>query len=119
MEGNEAEIGPEIYRAEIAASRTFGFVHEVEALMRRGLAQGGTLDNAVVFGADGPLVPLRTPNEPVRHKVLDLIGDFALLGVYPQCEVVAIKSGHCTAVRELLGSRLAHRADPPVSADLV
>jgi UDP-3-O-[3-hydroxymyristoyl] N-acetylglucosamine deacetylase len=118
----EAEIGPEIYRAEIAASRTFGFVHEVEALMRRGLAQGGTLDNAVVFGADGPLVPLRTPNEPVRHKVLDLIGDFALLGVYPQCEVVAIKSGHklhCTAVRELLGSRLAHRADPPVSADLV
>ena len=38
--------------------------------------------------------PLRWPNEPVRHKVLDLIGDFALLGAYPQCEVIAIKSGH-------------------------
>ncbi len=105
----EAEITPEIYRAEIAASRTFAFQHEVEALRKRGLARGGTLDNAVVFGPDGPLAPLRNPSEPARHKVLDLVGDFALLGAYPQCEVVAVKSGHklhCTAVRELV--RLAH-----------
>ena len=100
----EAEITPETYRAEIAPNRTFGFLHEVEALVKRGLAQGGTLENAVVFGPDGPLSPLRSPTEPVRHKILDLIGDFALLGAYPQCEVIAIKSGHklhCTAVREL------------------
>ena len=100
----EAEITPETYRAEVAPNRTFGFLHEVEALVKRGLAQGGTLENAVVFGPDGPLAPLRSPYEPARHKVLDLVGDFALLGAYPQCEVIAIKSGHklhCTAVREL------------------
>ena len=100
----EAEIAPESYVREVAPNRTFGFLHEVEALVRRGLAQGGTLENAVVFGPDGPLAPLRDPNEPARHKILDLVGDFALLGAYPQCEVIAIKSGHklhCTAVREL------------------
>ena len=100
----EAEITPETYRSEVAPNRTFGFLHEVEALVKRGLAQGGTLENAVVFGPDGPLAPLRAPNEPARHKILDLVGDFALLGAYPQCEVIAIKSGHklhCTAVREL------------------
>jgi UDP-3-O-[3-hydroxymyristoyl] N-acetylglucosamine deacetylase len=103
----EAEISPENYRREIAANRTFGFQYEVEALIKRGLAQGGTLENAVVFGPDGPLAPLRTHNEPCRHKVLDLVGDFALLGAYPQCEIIAIKSGHklhCMAVRELVGS---------------
>jgi len=103
----EAEITPETYRAEIAPNRTFGFLHELEALRGRGLAQGGTLDNAVVFGPEGPLKPLRSPYEPARHKILDLVGDFALLGAYPQCEVIAIKSGHklhCTAVRELVGS---------------
>jgi UDP-3-O-[3-hydroxymyristoyl] N-acetylglucosamine deacetylase len=100
----EAEITPESYRAEVAPNRTFGFLHEVEALVKRGLAQGGTLENAVVFGPDGPLAPLRSPHEPARHKILDLVGDFALLGAYPQCEVIAIKSGHklhCMAVREL------------------
>ncbi|GAC1614469.1 MAG: UDP-3-O-acyl-N-acetylglucosamine deacetylase [Candidatus Elarobacter sp.] len=109
----EAEIHPEAYRRDVAPNRTFGFLHEVEALMKRGLAQGGTLENAVVFGADGPLSPLRSAAEPARHKILDLVGDFALLGAYPQCEVVAIKSGHklhCTAVRELVGSSL--RDDP-------
>jgi UDP-3-O-[3-hydroxymyristoyl] N-acetylglucosamine deacetylase len=103
----ETEVAPETYRAQIAPARTFGYRHEVEALLERGLAQGGTLDNAVVFDVDGPMAPLRFADEPVRHKVLDLIGDFALAGVYPQCEVIAIKSGHklhCTAVRELLGS---------------
>jgi len=55
---------------------------------------GGTLENAVVFAPDGPMQTLRWDDEPVRHKVLDLLGDFALLGAWPQCEVVAIKSGH-------------------------
>ena len=82
------------YRSDVAPNRTFGFKHEVEALLARGLAMGGSLDNAVVFDTDGPLAPLRSADEPVRHKVLDLIGDFALLGSYPQCEIIAIKSGH-------------------------
>jgi UDP-3-O-[3-hydroxymyristoyl] N-acetylglucosamine deacetylase len=100
----EYEITPETYRSEVAPNRTFGFLHELEGLIKRGLAQGGTLENAVVFDTDGPLGALRTPTEPARHKILDLVGDFALLGAYPQCEVIAIRSGHklhCTAVREL------------------
>jgi UDP-3-O-[3-hydroxymyristoyl] N-acetylglucosamine deacetylase len=92
------------YATEIAAARTFGYLHEVEALRARGLALGGSLDNAIVFAPDGPMQPLRWPNEVVRHKVLDLIGDFALLGAWPLCEIVAIKSGHALhaqAAREL------------------
>ncbi len=87
-------VAPETYRSEIAAARTFGYLEEVEALRARGLALGGSLDNALVFAPDGPMQPLRWPNEVVRHKVLDLIGDFALLGAWPLCEIVAVKSGH-------------------------
>lgn len=100
----DGEIGPEFFAAEIAGARTFGYLHEVEALRKRGLAQGGTLENALVFAPDGPMQPMRWENEPVRHKVLDLLGDFALLGAWPQCEIVAIKSGHrlhCLATNAL------------------
>jgi UDP-3-O-[3-hydroxymyristoyl] N-acetylglucosamine deacetylase len=88
------EIDPKQYVEEIAGARTFAFMHEVQALLARGLARGGSLENALVFTADGPLQPLRWPNEAVRHKVLDLIGDLALLGAWPHCELIAIKSGH-------------------------
>lgn len=100
----DADITPEFFLTEIAAARTFGYLHEVEALLKRGLAKGGTLENALVFAPDGPMQPMRWPNEVVRHKVLDLLGDFSLLGAYPQCEIVAIKSGHklhCMATNEL------------------
>jgi UDP-3-O-[3-hydroxymyristoyl] N-acetylglucosamine deacetylase len=90
----DGEIDAGSYRAGIAAARTFGFLHEVDVLWARGLARGGSLDNALVFTADGPLQPLRFPDEAVRHKVLDLIGDLALLGAWPQCEIIAVKSGH-------------------------
>lgn len=88
------EIDPDGYREEIAGARTFGYLHEIEALRARGLARGGSLENALVFGPDGPIQPLRWANEAVRHKVLDLIGDLALLGAWPRCEILAIKSGH-------------------------
>jgi UDP-3-O-[3-hydroxymyristoyl] N-acetylglucosamine deacetylase len=88
------EIEAARFRDEIAGARTFGYLHEVEALRARGLALGGSLDNALVFAPDGPMQELRWHNEVVRHKVLDLVGDFALLGAWPLCEVVAIKSGH-------------------------
>jgi UDP-3-O-[3-hydroxymyristoyl] N-acetylglucosamine deacetylase len=87
-------VDPDTYRGDIAGARTFAYLHEIEALRARGLARGGSLKNALVFGPDGPLQPLRWPDEAVRHKVLDLIGDLALLGAWPQCEIVAIKSGH-------------------------
>lgn len=100
----DAVIDATLFRDDVSAARTFGYLHEVEALRARGLALGGTLENALVFAPEGPMQPLRWPNEVVRHKVLDLIGDFALLGAWPRCEVVAIKSGHAlhaTVTREL------------------
>jgi UDP-3-O-[3-hydroxymyristoyl] N-acetylglucosamine deacetylase len=90
----DGEIDAGQYAAEIAGARTFAYLHEVEALWARGLGRGGSLENALVFTAEGPMQPLRWPNEAVRHKVLDLIGDFALLGAWPRCEVLAVKSGH-------------------------
>ena len=92
------------YHQEIAPARTFGYLHEIEELRRRGLARGGTLENALVFAPEGAMQPLHWPNEVVRHKVLDLLGDFALLGAWPQCEIIAVKSGHslhAAATREL------------------
>jgi UDP-3-O-[3-hydroxymyristoyl] N-acetylglucosamine deacetylase len=99
------EITPDYFLREIAPNRTFGFRAEVEALYSQGLALGGSLDNAVVIDRDGYMGKLRFPDEIVRHKALDLIGDFALLGMHPRCEVIALKSGHAlhvAAVRELL-----------------
>ncbi len=70
------------FRAELADSRTFGFLHEVDALRRAGLACGGSLENAVVVDGDRVLNPegLRRRDEFVRHKALDALGDLYLLG---------------------------------------
>ena len=109
----DATIEPDYYASEIAQARTFGYLREVEALLAAGLARGGSLENALVFSPDGPLTPLRWPNEVVRHKVLDLIGDFALLGGWPQCDVVSIKSGHrlhAQAVAALRSAFVPHLA---------
>lgn len=112
----DSVVEPQTYAADIAPARTFGYLHEIEALRARGLARGGSLDNALVFTAEGPLQALRWPNEVVRHKVLDLIGDFALLGAWPQCDVVAIKSGHelhALATRALRGTSPAASPSRP------
>jgi len=90
----EGEINADAYQSEIAGARTFAFLHEIETLWARGLGRGGSLENALIFAPDGPMQSLRWPNEAVRHKVLDLIGDLALLGAWPRAEIVAIKSGH-------------------------
>jgi len=76
-------LKPGAFRREIAPARTFGFVKEVEYLQARGLALGGSLDNAVVLDDTGVLNPdgLRFPEECVRHKILDAVGDLALLGL--------------------------------------
>lgn len=79
---------------QVAPARTFGFREEVEALLRQGLALGGSLDNALIFGPEGCSVPLRFADEPARHKLLDMIGDLALLGGVPLATFVGIKSGH-------------------------
>ena len=81
---------------EIAAARTFGFTHEIEMLQKSSLAQGGSLDNAIVLTDDGMLnqSPLRYDDEFVRHKILDIIGDLALLGMPLLGRIEAEKSGH-------------------------
>jgi UDP-3-O-[3-hydroxymyristoyl] N-acetylglucosamine deacetylase len=74
-------FSPTFFETEIAPARTFGFLHDVEALWKAGLARGGSLDNTVLLDAHRVLngSGLRWPNEFVRHKVLDLLGDLALL----------------------------------------
>lgn len=87
------EITAEVFDAEIAPARTFGFLADVEALRARGLALGGSLSSAVVFGEREVLTPLRFHDEPVRHKVLDLVGDLALAGRV-EAHILAIRPSH-------------------------
>ncbi len=81
------------FKEEIAAARTFGFKREVEALHRRGLALGGSLDNAVLIDDDKTVNTLRYADEFVRHKILDVIGDMALNG-FIKTHIVTVRSGH-------------------------
>jgi len=89
-------IDGELFEQEICRARTFGFLREVEVLWRNGLARGGNLDNTVVLddfrvlNRDG----LRWPDEFVRHKVLDLLGDLALLGMPVEGHIVVERGGH-------------------------
>src|SRR5208282_254923 len=93
------------YLKEIAPARTFGFLHEADAMRRQGLIRGASADNAVVLTQDGIMnPPLRFGDEFVRHKVLDLIGDLALLGKQILGNVVADRAGH--AMHTALVSRL-------------
>ena len=87
------DITPEIFLKEIAPARTIGFMHEVAVLQKQGLALGGSLENAVVYDDDKVLTPLRFPDELVRHKILDVIGDLALAGRV-RGHVIAAQSGH-------------------------
>ncbi len=92
------EVTPERFSNEIARARTFGFVEQVEQLWRNGLALGGNLNNVIAIHWDGQSIlneeGLRFDDEFVRHKVLDLIGDMALLGGPVLGHVIADRSGH-------------------------
>jgi UDP-3-O-[3-hydroxymyristoyl] N-acetylglucosamine deacetylase len=89
------------FENQIAEARTFGFLHEVQALWSRGLGKGGTLDNTIVLSKDGIVNEsgLRFLDEFVRHKILDLIGDFSLLGMAFIGHIVAERSGHALHTR--------------------
>jgi len=89
------DVTDDSYVETIAPARTFCLLRDVEAMRRSGLALGGSLDNALVVGEDGVLNgALRFPDEFARHKVLDLIGDLALLGSPIRAHVIAFKGGH-------------------------
>lgn len=95
------------YSQQIASARTFGFTTEIDMLRKANLALGGSLDNAIVLTPSGMLneTPLRFVDEFVRHKILDIIGDVALLGMPLQGKITAEKSGHSVHA-QLLGKLL-------------
>ena len=93
-------VEAEAFTKAIAPARTFCFEAEVEELRKRGLGKGATLENTIVVrNPPDPNQPLRFADEPVRHKVLDLMGDLFLLGADLQARVVATKSGHARQPR--------------------
>jgi len=91
----EFEINEEVFFKEIAPARTFCMKKEAELLLRAGFGKGATKENTLVMDEDGPVgTELRFPNEPLRHKVLDLIGDLYILGVPIIGKIKAERSGH-------------------------
>jgi len=97
------------FARELAAARTFGFLHEVEALRAAGLIRGGSVENAIVLTPnDGMLneVALRWPDEFVRHKMIDIVGDLALFGMPVLGHVIADRAGH--ALHTQLVAKVVH-----------
>ena len=116
------EVDGRSFQKEIARARTFGFKRDVESLHRAGLARGGSLENAVVVDDFHILNPegLRFPDEFVRHKILDAVGDLALLGMPVIGHFVAVKSGHALnhqLVRKALAEPGACEIVKPRAAD--
>ena len=106
------DIPPECFAAELAGARTFGFRRDADELRRAGLAGGVTTENAIILsdlGVEGGA--FRWPDEPLRHKVVDLVGDLALLGARLEAEIVALRPGHTGNVA--LVKALAKRSTKP------
>jgi UDP-3-O-[3-hydroxymyristoyl] N-acetylglucosamine deacetylase len=99
----------ESFGDNIAPARTFTLEHQIQQLQQAGLIKGGSLDNALVCGDSGWLnPPLRFANEPVRHKIIDLVGDLSLLGQIPVAHYFAYKAGHhlhTQLVKQIVQSR--------------
>lgn len=93
---------------EVSSARTWGFASEIEKMRRQGLAGGASLANALAIGPDGYLNPPRMADEPARHKIVDLVGDLALLGRPLLAHVIAVGAGH--ALHLELARKLARRA---------
>lgn len=93
---DDFELTSQSFVADVSRARTFGFLHEVEALWRKGLGQGGSLENTVVLNDTDVMNAhgLRWPDEFVRHKILDLIGDLALLGAPIEGHIQVERGGH-------------------------
>ncbi len=106
-------VNAETFEAEIAPARTFVFEHEVEALRTSGLGKGANYQNTLVVGPDGAVREnaLRTEDELARHKVLDLIGDLATLGIDIDAHVIATRSGHA------LNAKLVQRLTEIIEAE--
>ena len=114
------ELTPDIFVKDIAPSRTFALMSDVKMLRSEGLIKGGSLENAVVVDRDGILnkEPLRFPDEFVRHKILDIIGDLTLIGTPIEGHIVAIRSGHLSNLKfvRLLADELRQKERAAVGA---
>lgn len=112
------DVSPRCFSEQIAPARTFGFLHEVEALRRAGLVKGGSYDNAIVLDEHRVLNgKLRFEDEFVRHKALDLMGDLALTGLPLLGHLVAHRAGHrvhAEFAKKLLSSPACWRIEEPV-----
>jgi len=98
------DLNPKLYVEQIAPARTFGFKDQFQELSELGLIKGGNLENALVCDGDNWVnPPLRFANEPIRHKILDLIGDLALVGL-PKAQIIVYKGSH--TLNALLASSL-------------
>ena len=111
------ELSPTTWERDLAHARTFCFFEEIEYLINNGLIKGGSLENAVVIRDDAVLTtePLRYPDEFVRHKILDIVGDLSLLGRPLRGHLVAVKPNHA-ANCELVRRVLAQMRKPLVAA---
>lgn len=89
----------EKYEEEIAPARTFGFYYEVESLIKSGLISGADLENALLVGENGYVNKPRFCDEPVRHKILDILGDFSLLGKLIKMKIISLGSGHSLHIK--------------------
>lgn len=106
------DLTPSTFQSDIAPARTFGFREQILQAQAAGLLRGGTLENALVCDETGWLnPPLRFDQEPVRHKLLDLLGDLSLLGTIPQAHILAYKASHKLHIA--FGRALqSHRVNP-------
>jgi UDP-3-O-[3-hydroxymyristoyl] N-acetylglucosamine deacetylase / 3-hydroxyacyl-[acyl-carrier-protein] dehydratase len=108
-------VTPDAFARELGPARTFGFMHEVESLRAKGLIQGASLDNAIVLDENGVVgATLRWPDEFVRHKALDCLGDLALAGARVRARVTAFKPSHRGTVRLVRAMQDAIAKEPKV-----
>jgi UDP-3-O-[3-hydroxymyristoyl] N-acetylglucosamine deacetylase/3-hydroxyacyl-[acyl-carrier-protein] dehydratase len=110
-------IDPDVYMTQVAAARTFTVYEDIEALLKLGKIKGGSLDCAVVIRGDKIISkePLRFPDEFVRHKILDIIGDLSLLGLPLKAHIVATRPGHAinAELTKALAAKLEERRKGP------
>lgn len=98
-QSQDFDWSPSHFLTEIAPARTFAFATDLNAMLASGRALGGSLENALVLDSQGYRNPPRFTNEPVRHKILDLLGDLALLGCFLQARLVLHRGGHSSHVK--------------------
>jgi UDP-3-O-[3-hydroxymyristoyl] N-acetylglucosamine deacetylase/3-hydroxyacyl-[acyl-carrier-protein] dehydratase len=110
------EVTPKTWEKELAHARTFCFYEEIEYLFKNGLIKGGSLENAVVIRDDAVLTtePLRYPEEFVRHKMLDIVGDLSLLGKPIKGHIIAVRPGH--AANAEMTKKIAEQINRPIRA---